>query len=270
MVMSDLSATYPQRGSSPSCEALRGISLTLGPGEVVGVLGSAGSGKSTFARIAAGRHLDRDFGTPPAITGGDAVIFGQSLRHATRRQMDRLAADIGYLPQGATNRLQPDRTVSELVAAPILERDRDFPTKSLIALVAGMVDSVGLSLQLMEKYPYELSGGQRQRVALAAALVLKPTMLVADEPTAGLDLSVRDTVARLIVNLSADTGLQAIIVSHDLPVLRRTADRVMVLDQGRMIALGTIESILDDPSHPYLMQLAGALDDGHAIIDDVD
>lgn len=268
--MNDLSVTYPQRGMSPACEALRGISLTLGAGEVVGVLGSAGSGKSTFARVAAGRHLNRDFGAPPAITGGDVLIFGQPLRHATRRQMDKLAADIGYLPQGAADTLQPDRTVSELVAAPILERDRDFPTKTLIGLVAGMVDSVGLSLQLMDKYPYELSGGQRQRVALARALVLKPALLVADEPMAGLDLSVRDTVARLLATLSAEAQMQAIIVTHDLPVLRRAANRVLVLDQGRMIALGSIEATLDDPSHPFLRQLAGALDDGHAITDDID
>jgi ABC-type glutathione transport system ATPase component len=119
-------------------------------------------------------------------------------------------------------------------------------------------------------YPYELSGGQRQRVALARALVLGPSVLIADEPTAGIDLTVRDVVAQLIGELQREHTFSAVIISHDLPVLRSTAKRVAVLDRGRLVAIGTIDEVLDDPQHPYVKALAGALDAGHAVIDDLD
>jgi ABC-type glutathione transport system ATPase component len=123
---------------------------------------------------------------------------------------------------------------------------------------------------MLEKYPYELSGGQRQRVALARALVLGPSVLIADEPTAGIDLTVRDVVAQLILELREQHTFSALIISHDLPVLRRTADRIAVLDRGELAALGTIDEVFDDPRHPYVMALAGALDDGHAVIDELE
>ncbi|HZW41382.1 MAG TPA: ABC transporter ATP-binding protein, partial [Agromyces sp.] len=110
----------------------------------------------------------------------------------------------------------------------------------------------------------------RQRVAVARALVLGPSLLVADEPTAGIDLTVRDAVAQLLGELREHHAFSAIIISHDLPVLRSTVDRIAVLDRGELAALGTIDEVFDDPRHPYVMALAGALDAGHAVTDDLD
>ncbi|GAA1835365.1 ABC transporter ATP-binding protein [Agromyces salentinus] len=271
IVLSDLTLEYPAKGPSPAHVALHGLSLTIAPGEVVGLLGSAGSGKSTLARLLSGEALDpRSSDSRPVITGGEASVLGHRLRGLPKRRLPELRFHVGYLAQDAGSRLTADRSVAEIIAEPILERDHRYNQRALTTRVATMLDSVRLPLGYLEKYPYELSGGQRQRVALARALVLGPSVLIADEPTAGIDLTVRDAVAQLIGELRERQRFSALLISHDLPVLRRIADRIAVLDQGNLAALGTIEEVFHDPSHPYVAALAGALDNGHAIIDDVD
>ena len=271
IVLDDLSVEYPARGPSPAHVALHGLSFSVAPGEVLGLLGSAGSGKSTLARLLSGVALDaRASEGRPLITGGDATVLGQSLRGIPKRKLPEYQFHVGYLPQDAASMLPADRTVAEIIGEPILERDHRYNARALATRVATMLDGVRLPLGKLEMYPYELSGGQRQRVALARALVLGPSVLIADEPTAGIDLTVRDVVAQLIGELQREHTFSAVIISHDLPVLRSTAKRVAVLDRGRLVAIGTIDEVLDDPQHPYVMALAGALDAGHAVIDDLD
>jgi ABC-type glutathione transport system ATPase component len=272
VVVSDLSVEYPARGASAAHVALRGVDLRLEPGEVLGLLGSAGSGKSTLARVLSGVAFEP--AAPggearPVITGGDAIVLGTPLRGIPRRKVPELRFRVGYLAQDAAERLPADRTVAEIIGEPILERDRRYNRRSLATRVATMVDSVRLPLGMLDRYPYELSGGQRQRVALARALVLGPSLLIADQPTAGIDLTVRDAVAELIGELRDGHTFSAIIITHDLPVLRRVADRLAVLDQGRVVALGTTDELFHDPTHPYVRALASALDGGHAIVDDL-
>lgn len=270
IVLSDLSVEYAAKGPSPAHVALHGITLSVGPGEVLGVLGSAGSGKSTLARVLSGQFLDGRAEGQPVITGGDASVLGQGLRKLPRRRLPEFAFHVGYLPQGASDSLPADRTVAEIVGEPILERDRHYNARALATRVATLVDAVRLPLGHLDKYPYELSAGQRQRVALARALVLGPQLLIADEPTAGIDLTVRDAVAQLVNELRDGRSFAAVVITHDLPVLRRTADRIAVLDRGALVALGTIDEVLGDPRHPYVKALAGALDGGHAVIDDLE
>ena len=271
IVLSDLSIEYPAHGASAAHVALHGISLTVAPGEVLGMLGSAGSGKSTLAKVLSGVAFEPRTGdVRPVITGGEATVLGHQLRGLPKRKLPEYRFHVGYLPQDAASSLPPDRTVAEIVAEPILERDRRYNRHALTTRVATMIDSVRLPLGMLDRFPYELSGGQRQRVALARALVLGPSVLVADEPTAGIDLTVRDAVAQLIRDLREQHTFSAIIISHDLPVLRRTADRIAVLDKGELAAIGTIDEVFDDPRHPYVMALAGALDAGHAVIDELD
>lgn len=271
IVLDDLSVEYPARGPSPAHVALHGLSFSVAPGEVLGLLGSAGSGKSTLARLLAGIALEaRAAEGRPLITGGDATVLGQSLRGIPKRKLPEYRFHVGYLPQDAASKLPADRTVAEIIGEPILERDHRYNARALATRVATMLDGVRLPLGKLDMYPYELSGGQRQRVALARALVLGPSVLVADEPTAGIDLTVRDVVAQLIGELQREHTFSAVIISHDLPVLRSTAKRVAVLDRGRLVAIGTIDEVLDDPQHPYVKALAGALDAGHAVIDDLD
>jgi ABC-type glutathione transport system ATPase component len=122
-----------------------------------------------------------------------------------------------------------------------------------------MLDTVHLPLSVLNKYPYELSSGQRQRVALARALVLGPTILVADEPTAGIDATVRDAVIDLLGQLRGHPDFSAVVVSHDLAVLRRATDVSLVLQGGRPVGYGPIEEVLADPTHPFVAGLARAL-----------
>lgn len=271
IVLSDLSVEYPAHGASPAHVALHGLSLTIAPGEVLGMLGSAGSGKSTLAKVLSGVAFEPRTGeVRPLITGGEATVLGHQLRGLPKRKLPEYRFHVGYLPQDAASTLPPDRTVAEIVGEPILERDRRYNRRALTTRVATMIDGVRLPLGMLDRFPYELSGGQRQRVALARALVLGPSVLIADEPTAGIDLTVRDAVAQLIRDLREQHTFSAVIISHDLPVLRRTADRIAVLDKGELAAIGTIDEVFDDPRHPYVMALAGALDAGHAVIDDLD
>ncbi|WP_127793323.1 ATP-binding cassette domain-containing protein [Agromyces sp. LHK192] len=271
VILSDLSVEYPAHGASGAHVALRGIELRIAPGEVLGLLGSAGSGKSTLAKVLSGVFLDpRSEEVRPVVTGGEARVLGHPMKRMPRRKLAEHRFHVGYLAQDAGSKLTADRTVAELVGEPILERDRHFDRRRLASRVADLIDGVRLPLSTLERFPYELSGGQRQRVAIARALVLGPQLLIADEPTAGIDLTVRDTVAQLLGELRDGHRFSAVIISHDLPVLRKIADRVAVLDRGSLVALGTLEDVLDDPHHPYVKALAGALDDGHAIIDEVD
>jgi ABC-type glutathione transport system ATPase component len=122
-----------------------------------------------------------------------------------------------------------------------------------------MLDTVHLPLSVLDKYPYQLSAGQRQRVALARALVLGPSILIADEPTAGIDATVRDAVIDLLGQLRGHEGFSAVIVSHDLAVLRRATDKAIVLQGGRPVGFGPIADVLADPTHPFVAGLAKAL-----------
>jgi ABC-type glutathione transport system ATPase component len=257
IVLDDLSAEYPPHGASAGCVALRGISLHVRPNEVLGVLGESGSGKSTLARIVSGRVADH--GTTPRITGGDATVMGHSIRRLRSRDRSALTFRVGYLRQDAGARLDRASTVSDLVAAPIFERDKRFSRREAGGRVAAMLDSVELSLGVLDKYPYELSSGQRQRVAIAQALVLGPSVLVADEPTAGIDVTVRDSVVDLLAALHGMHDFAAVIVSHDARVLRHATATVAVLQSGSLVGYGAMHDVFTAPTHPYVAQLAEAL-----------
>jgi len=256
IAMDDLSVSYPAHGASDSFAALRGITLRVNPGEVLGVLGESGSGKSTLARVLSGSGGSGG----PQITGGEATVLGLRLRGISRRKLARLTLEVGMLAQDAGQSLPATLTVAELVAEPVLERDARYQPGALRTLVATMVDAVRLQLTVLTKYPYELSSGQRQRVALARSLVLGPALLIADEPLAGVDVTVRDAVVDLIGELQRERSFAAVVISSDLAVLRRVADRIAVLHQGVLVGLGTIDEVFADPWHPYVADLAAALD----------
>ncbi|MCI2958755.1 ATP-binding cassette domain-containing protein [Agromyces atrinae] len=258
--LSDLTIEYPAHGPSPAHVAVHGLSLRIEPGEVLGLLGGSGSGKSTVADVISGDFLKARAGeVHPVITGGQATVLGYELRGLGRRASAELHFDVGHVGQDAGAVLPADRSVAEIVGEPILVRDPSYNRSALMSRVATIIDAVRLPLTVLDSYPYELSSGQRQRVAIARALVLGPALLVADEPTTGIDVTVRDSIVDLIHELQAQRTFSALIVSHDLSVLERLVDRVAVLDRGRLVALGTLDEVFSDPIHPYVVRLADEL-----------
>ncbi len=257
---SDLTVEYPPHGVSPAHVAVHGLTLQIKPGEVLGLLGESGSGKSTLASVLSGAAFAPGLGNArPIITGGEATVLGFRMRRIGRRKLARLTFGVGLLEQNAADTLPPTMTVAEIVAEPVLERDRRYNRRALDTRVVTMVDAVRLPLAVLPRYPYELSNGQRQRVALARALVFGPSLLIADEPTAGVDVTVRDAVIDVIGELQRERSFSALVISSDLKVLRRVANRIGVLYQGVLVGLGTIDEVFDDPWHPYVAGLAAAL-----------
>jgi ABC-type dipeptide/oligopeptide/nickel transport system ATPase component len=146
--------------------------------------------------------------------------------------------------------------VGENVAEPIYTRDRGFDQRHAGAAVATLIDAVRLPLSVMTKYPHELSRGQRQRIALARALVLEPRVLVADDPTMGVDVLVRGRILTVISELQRELGFAALVIGHDLRELRTITDRVAVMHAGIFVGYGAVDDVLAKPTHPYVVRLA--------------
>ncbi|MBG6238219.1 ABC-type glutathione transport system ATPase component [Mycetocola sp. CAN_C7] len=253
----DLAVEYPARRSRPAHRALDGVSFDIEANEVLGIVGESGSGKSTLARVLAGNVLaPKGTDAPPTVVGGDATVLGYRLRGIRRRDLTRLTFNVAFLPQDAATRLPPELTVAEVIGQPILQRDKHYNRKAVGLRVATMLDAVQLPLAVLEQYPFELSGGQRQRVAIARSLVLGPRLWVADEPTAGIDVTVRSSINDLVARLQDEGDFSAVLVSHDLPLLRHATSRVAALHQGRMVGLAPIDDLLTDGRHPFLVGLA--------------
>ncbi|MET0302515.1 MAG: ATP-binding cassette domain-containing protein, partial [Microbacteriaceae bacterium] len=199
----DLSITYDLRPGIPN--AVDGVSFSIRSGYTLGLVGEAGSGKSTLARVVAGLGRSGERGAPQ-IVGGGLEVLGRDVRNMSRRRHDALTLHVGYLPQDAGSSLDPQLPVGENVADPIYQRDAEFDRIEAGGLVARLIDAVRLPLAVMSKFPHELSRGQRQRVALAKSLILEPKLLVADDPTMGVDVLVRGRILNVIADLQRELG----------------------------------------------------------------
>ncbi|MGV9358191.1 dipeptide ABC transporter ATP-binding protein [Streptomyces misionensis] len=230
--------------------ALDGVSLTVRPGETLGLVGESGSGKSTAARVALGL-------IPP--TSGAVSLFGADLARTRSRARRALRAGIGVVLQDPVASLDARMTVGECVAEPLRVHRRELSARDRRDRVQAVLDRVRLPRDVVRRAPGELSGGQRQRVSLARALVLEPRLLVADEPTSALDVSVQESVLEVITELQDELGFACLFVSHDLAVVQHFARRVAVMRAGRIEEQGPTGETLLHPETDYTRRLLAAV-----------
>ncbi|GAA1108310.1 ABC transporter ATP-binding protein [Kribbella jejuensis] len=249
----DLQVEFSGRGGRRA-RAVDGVNLSVGAGEIVALVGESGCGKTTLARTLLG--LERP--TAGRITyDGTPLNYSTRALRAFRRQVQLVLQD----PMGSLN---PRHTVYEAVA----EGPRIHGLPDEEALVASALARAGLRPpeRFFQRYPHELSGGQRQRVVIAGALALEPKVLIADEPVASLDASVRGEILALLLRLRDDLGLSALVVTHDLGLAWNIADRVAVMYLGRIVESGPAEDVLTNPRHPYTKALLSVLPESPARI----
>jgi oligopeptide/dipeptide ABC transporter ATP-binding protein len=247
LALHDVSVDLPLGGflSRARLTILDQVSLTVGQGESVALVGESGSGKTTLARAVMGLQ---------PLSAGTVQFDGTPV--IGRAGQTRLRQDAAMMFQDATASLSPRLTVGYLVTEPF--RIHGKPLADPDATARDLLAMVGLPPAMIRRYPHELSGGQARRVGVARALALRPRLVIADEPTAGLDVSVQAEVLNLMADLRRDMGLAYLIITHNLALVRHVADRVTVLYLGRVVEEGPTAQVFAHPAHPYTASLIAA------------
>lgn len=238
-------------GADDQLVAVNDVSLQIQPGETLGLVGESGCGKSTLARIIAGLE---------SPTAGTVKIDGESVGDVGSRRGSQLS-EIGFVFQNAKASLNPKRTVKQSIAEPLYEIGWD--KKRRADRVEKLLSLVELPQEFATRYPDQLSGGQLQRVVIARALAPKPSVLLLDEPTAGLDVSVQGSILNLLKRLQDKLGLSYLLVSHDLRVVQQVADRIATMYLGQLLEIGPASRMFSEPTHPYTAALLEAVPGGH-------
>ena len=249
--LSDVAIEYPKQGRVPAFRAVEGANLVIYPGQVVGLVGESGSGKTTIGRAAVGLL---------PVAAGTMRVVGQDISAAKKngRQLHEMRRHVGMVFQDPSSSLNPRLPIGESIGEPMFLA-RVAKGAELQNRIEALLDQVELPRDYRNRYPHELSGGQKQRVGIARALALKPKLMVADEPTSALDVSVQARVLDLFQNLQKELGFACLFVTHDLAVVDVLADRICVMQRGRIVEQGTRDQILRNPQEPYTQRLLAAV-----------
>lgn len=238
-----LSKTFPVKGQGKGAalHAVSGVDLAVYEGETMALVGESGCGKSTLGRLLLGL-------LPP--TQGQVFFDGQDLAALPPARLRALRRQMQLVFQDTAAALNPRWTVGQSLAEPLRIHNL-CPRGEYAARGAALLTQVGLAPDLLDRYPHQLSGGQRQRVGLARALALSPRLVVCDEPVSALDVSVQAQMLNLLADLQRAQGLTYVLISHDLGVVRHSADRVCVMFLGRVCEVGPTQALFSAPRHPY-------------------
>jgi ABC-type oligopeptide transport system ATPase subunit len=230
-------------------QALREVSLEVAPGETLGIAGETGCGKSTLCRCIA--RLYRP-------TSGQILFKGSPVASLPERRLGELRRGVQMIFQDPADSLNPRLPAGSIIEEPLVIRSRLSPAERRAAVRRALQD-VGLAEADAQRYSHEFSGGQRQRIAIARALVLKPALLLCDEPVSALDVSIQAQILNLLLDLQEEHGLAMIFVSHDLSVVRHMSDRVAVMYQGSVVEMAGAEEIYRRPRHEYTRSLLASI-----------
>ena len=238
-----LSKTFPVKGQGKGAalHAVSGVDLAVYEGETLALVGESGCGKSTLGRLLLGLLLP---------TQGQVFFDGQDLAALPPARLRALRRQMQLVFQDTAAALNPRWTVGQSLAEPLRIHNL-CPRGEYASRGAALLTQVGLAPDLLDRYPHQLSGGQRQRVGLARALALSPRLVVCDEPVSALDVSVQAQMLNLLADLQRAQGLTYVLISHDLGVVRHSADRVCVMFLGRVCEVGPTQALFSAPRHPY-------------------
>lgn len=232
--------------------AVKGIDLDLAPGESMAIVGESGSGKSITAL-----SLARLLAEPPArVTASEFQVSGRNVLTMSEKELRKMRGkEIAYVFQEPSTSLNPVLTIrTQMAEALRLHRPE---VKDLDAEIVRWLDKVGIvdPQKRLRAYPHELSGGMQQRVMIAMALCCQPKLLIADEPTTALDVTIQKQIIDLLIELKASLGMSIILITHNFGIIRGIADKVAVMFRGEIVETGTTEEVLGNPKHPYTQAL---------------
>jgi ABC-type oligopeptide transport system ATPase subunit len=240
----------PLFGPAPRVEILKGLSFDIPAGSTIGIVGESGSGKSTLGRALVRLHEP---------TEGAIRFDGRDIAHLSDAALRPLRRDLQVIFQDPYSSLNPRKSIGAIIAAPLLFHHVATSAADSHARAMAALGAVGLPRAFASRYPHELSGGQRQRVGIARAIALSPRFVLADEIVSGLDVSSQAQILDLLARLKGELKLTLAFISHDLSVVRRLCNRVIVMKEGAIVENRETAALFEDPEHPYTRQLLAAI-----------
>ncbi len=247
--LTNVTIEYPKHGRIPAFVAVEDFSLEIFPGEIVGLVGESGSGKTTVGRASTGLI---------PIKAGQLEVVGKDISRASHKELRHIRRNTGIVFQDPASSLNPRLPIGESIGEP-LYLAKIAKDKELDKMVEDLLAKVELPRSYRNRYPHELSGGQRQRVGIARALALTPDILIADEPTSALDVSVQARFLELLQELQEQLKFACLFISHDLGVVDILSHRIAVMQNGKLVEVGSRDEILKHPKDPYTQRLLGAV-----------
>ncbi|PID76498.1 MAG: oligopeptide ABC transporter ATP-binding protein OppF [Deltaproteobacteria bacterium] len=237
-------------GKPVPLKAVDDVSFSLSAGETLGVVGESGCGKSTLGRGVL--QLLRP-------TAGEVVWCGTHLERMRRKELTAMRKDLQIIFQDPLASLDPRMTIGDIIAEPLTVHYPELTKNERMERVREIMSQVGLLPLMINRYPHEFSGGQCQRIGIARAMILRPKLIVCDEPVSALDVSIQAQIVNLIKKLQSDFGVSLIFISHDLSIVRHISHRIMVLYLGNVMEIAPRDQLYNEPQHPYTRALISAV-----------